>query len=73
MIAYSKQETGNTIIVCVNLDAKGAREGLVVVPDELALPASFPATDLLTGKRFAWKTGGNYVSLDPGQAHLLRV
>ena len=73
VIAYGKQETGNTIIVCVNLDTKAAHEGLVVVPDALALPASFPATDLLTGKRFAWKTGGNYVSLGPGQAHLLRV
>jgi len=73
LIAYSKQEPGNTVIVCVNLDAKTPREGLVTVPDVLALPASFPATDLLTGKRFAWKTGGNYVSLAPGQAHVLHV
>jgi starch synthase (maltosyl-transferring) len=73
LFAFSKQEPGSTILVCVNLDAKAAREGLVTVPDALALPATFPATDLLTGKRFAWKTGGNYVSLAPGQAHVLHV
>ncbi len=73
VIAFCKQEPGNTVFVCVNLDPKTGREGLVTVPDVLALPATFPATDLLTGIRFAWKTGGNYVSLGPGQAHVLHV
>ncbi len=73
LIAFCKQEPGNTVLVCVNLDPKTGREGLVTVPDVLALPATFPATDLLTGTLFAWKTGGNYVSLGPGQAHVLHV
>jgi len=73
LIAYAKQEPGNTVLVCVNLDPKVAREGLVTVADDLGLGASFPATDLLTGKRFTWKTGGNYVGLGPGQSHVLRV
>jgi starch synthase (maltosyl-transferring) len=73
LIAYSKQEPGNTVLVCVNLDPKIRQEGLVTVPDILGLGPTFPATDLLTGKRFTWKTGGNYVGLAPGQAHLLRV
>jgi starch synthase (maltosyl-transferring) len=73
LIAYSKHEPGNTVLVCVNLDATTAQEGLVTIPDVLSLPATFPAIDLVTGKRFAWKTGGNYVSLGPGQAHLLHA
>jgi len=73
LIAYAKQTAGNTVVVCVNLATNASREGLVVIPETLGLPASFPATDLLTGKRFAWKTGGNYVALAPGQSHILRL
>jgi len=73
LIAYAKQEPGSTVLVCVNLDPKTAREGLATVPDLLGLGASFPAVDLVTGKKFTWKTGGNYVSLPPGQAHVLRA
>jgi starch synthase (maltosyl-transferring) len=74
LIAYAKRApAASTVLVCVNLDAKGAREGLVVVPESLGLASSFPVTDLLTGRRFAWKTGGNYVALGPGQSHVLRV
>jgi starch synthase (maltosyl-transferring) len=73
LVAYAKRSSGNTVVVCVNLDTATTREGLVLVPDTLGLPTSFPAVDLLSGKRFAWKTGGNYVALAPGQAHVLRV
>jgi starch synthase (maltosyl-transferring) len=73
LIAYAKQEPGNTVLACVNLDAKATREGLVTVPDFLGLGVSFPVTDLVTGKRFTWKTGGNYVALPPGQSHVLRA
>jgi starch synthase (maltosyl-transferring) len=73
LIAYAKQAAGNTVLVCVNLDAKAPREGLVTVPGALGLASSFPLTDLLTGKRFSWKTGGNYVALGPGQSHVLRA
>jgi starch synthase (maltosyl-transferring) len=73
LIAYAKQTAGNTVVVCVNLEPKAPREGLVTVPESLGLPAGFPVTDLLTGKRFAWKSGGNYVALAAGQSHVLRV
>jgi len=73
LIAYAKRTAGNTILVCVNLDAKTAREGLVNVSEALGLPSAFSVTDLLTGKRFTWKSGGNYVALAPGQSHVLRV
>ena len=61
------------MLVCVNLDPQAAQEGLVTVPDFLGLGSSFSATDALTGKRFSWKTGDNYVGLAPGQSHVLRV
>ena len=51
----------------------GAIKSMVVVPEHVGLGASFAAVDLVTGKRFAWKTGGNYVGLGAGQAHVLRV
>jgi starch synthase (maltosyl-transferring) len=73
LIAYSKCEPGNSIIVCGNLDPHTPGEGLVTIPPELGLPPAFRVRDLLTAKGFAWKTGGNYVALDPGQAHLLRI
>ncbi|HEY4349015.1 MAG TPA: alpha-1,4-glucan--maltose-1-phosphate maltosyltransferase [Gaiellaceae bacterium] len=75
LIAYAKQEEENTILVCVNLDPKGATEGLVQIPGSLGLPDSFTVCDLLTGGEWTWKTGGNYVKLVPGerQAHVLEV
>jgi len=73
LIAYAKQEPGNSVLVCVNLDAKAPTEGLVTVPESLALGANFPVADLVTDKKFSWKTGGNYVALAPGQSHILRA
>ncbi len=73
LIAYAKRSSGNSVVVCVNLDTAATREGLVTVPDSLGLASSFPAVDVLSGKRYAWKTGGNYVALEPGRAHVLRV
>ena len=75
LIAYAKGHGSNVVLVCVNLDAKIAREGVVVVPADLGLPASFPAVDLLTDETYTWGTGRNYVKLEPGerQAHVLRV
>ncbi|MBI2709553.1 MAG: alpha-1,4-glucan--maltose-1-phosphate maltosyltransferase [Actinobacteria bacterium] len=75
LIAYAKQAPGNTVICVVCLDAGHAQEGLVEVPDTLGLPPTFAVTDLLTGERFTWRVGGNYVRLVPGPrpAHILRV
>jgi len=73
LIAYAKREPENSVIVCVNLDPHAPGEGLVTIPPELGLPPTFGVKDVLTGNDFVWKTGGNYVALGPGQAHLLRV
>ncbi len=75
LIAYAKREGSNTVLVCVNLDAAATHEGVVAVPSDLELPASFPVLDLLTDETFTWRSGVNYVKLEPGrrQAHVLRV
>ena len=75
MIAYAKQSPGNTVITVVNIDPHETQAGLAVVPASLGLPPSFAAHDLLSGERFLWRIGPNYVRLEPGvrQAHVTRV
>ena len=75
LIAYAKQSDGNTVITVVNIDPHQAQEGLAIVPAQLGLPPSFTAHDLLTGDRFQWRIGQNYVRLEPWmrQAHVIRV
>jgi starch synthase (maltosyl-transferring) len=75
LIAYAKQTGGNTVICVVNIDPHQAQEGAPTVPASLGLAPSFTAHDLLSGDRYQWRIGPNYVRLDPGtrQAHVLRV
>jgi starch synthase (maltosyl-transferring) len=73
VIGYTKQSPSDTLIVTVNLDPFSTAEGLITVPPELGLPFSFAVQDLLSDDTYAWRTGGNYVRLAPGQAHLLHV
>ncbi|HWF73420.1 MAG TPA: alpha-1,4-glucan--maltose-1-phosphate maltosyltransferase [Solirubrobacteraceae bacterium] len=72
LIAYAKQSGGNTLIAVVNIDPHQAQEGVAVVPAELGLPPIFTVHDLLSGERFQWRIGPNYVRLEPGvrQAHV---
>ena len=75
ILAYAKQSGPNTVITVVNLDPHNTQEGLAVVPAHLGLPPVFTVHDLLSGERFEWRIGRNYVRLEPGirQAHLNRV
>ena len=75
LMAYVKQERGNAVIVVVNLDPHQPQAGSVVIPAHIGLPPAFGVTDLLSGERFDWRIGPNYVGLDPfsRQAHILRV
>jgi len=75
LIAYAKGEGPGTIVVCVNLDPDAPHEGLVDIPRELGLGASFDARDLVSGTVFRWTEGGNFVRLDPAVApmHVLRI
>ena len=73
LIAYAKREGDDTIITVVNLDVRERREGLCVVPLELGLPRAFTAIDLLTEASYRWRTGRNFVGLEPGGAHVMAV
>ena len=44
-----------------------------VIPAHLGLPPAFAVHDLLSGAHFDWRIGANYVRLEPGAAHVLRV
>jgi starch synthase (maltosyl-transferring) len=75
LIAYAKQAEGNTVITVVNIDPFVAQEGLAIVPAHLGLPPVFTVEDALSGERYSWGVGRNYVRLAPGvrQAHINRV
>ncbi len=75
IIAYAKKTGANTIICVVNLDPFDVQEGLTTVPAHLGLPPVFTVEDLLSGERFQWRIGPNYVRLEPGvrQGHISLV
>ena len=75
LIAYDKTSDGRTLIVVANLDPHRVQEGVVVVPARPGLPPVFEVVDLLDGERFDWRTGRNFVRLDPDvrAAHVLAV
>ena len=75
LIGYVKRGSSEALLIVVNLDAHRAQEGVVIVADTLGLPPAFAVVDLLSGERFDWRLGRNFVRLDPGvrAAHLLLV
>jgi starch synthase (maltosyl-transferring) len=73
LLAYLKREAENVVLVCVNLDPAAAHEGVVVLPAATGLPPSFLVRDLVEGREFNWRIGRNYVGLEPGRSHVLRV
>ena len=66
LIAYAKQTRGETIICVVNIDPRQSQEGAAVVPASLGLPPSFTVHDLLSGDRYQWRIGQNFIGLTPG-------
>jgi starch synthase (maltosyl-transferring) len=75
LIAYARGHGHDTVLAVVSLDPHGVQEGVCVVPADLGLPPSFEVEDLLSGDRFWWQIGRNYVRLTPGvqPAHVLAV
>jgi starch synthase (maltosyl-transferring) len=73
LIAYAKQADGNCVVTCVNVDPFAAQEGLAMLPASLGLPPVFHARELLSDRTFDWRIGRNYLRLEPGQSHILRV
>ncbi len=61
------------MLVVVNLDPFSARDGLAILPASLGLPPAVHVRDLLADTSFTWHIGRNYVRLEPGEAHVLRV
>jgi starch synthase (maltosyl-transferring) len=72
LLAFAKRWGEDTVIAIVNVDPHHAQEGVTTVPYDLGLPPAFGVTDLLSGERFDWGLGRNYVRLDPTHrvAHL---
>jgi starch synthase (maltosyl-transferring) len=73
LIASVERSEADTLIVCVNLDAQRVNEGLLTIPGSVALPGSFVVQDLLTDETYLCQSGGNYVRLQPGAAHVMHV
>jgi starch synthase (maltosyl-transferring) len=69
LVAYAKDD----VIVVVNIDPFAAQEGVCTVPVALGWPPAFEVRDLLANQTYLWRAGRNYVRLEPGKAHLLRV
>jgi starch synthase (maltosyl-transferring) len=72
LFAFAKVWGESRVLVVVNLDPFAEREGLAILPPALGLPEAFEADELLSGRRFRWRTGRNYVRLGPGQSHIVR-
>jgi starch synthase (maltosyl-transferring) len=75
IMAYAKTAPGEILIVAVNLDPHNGQEGVVVVPAHLGTPPAFVVRDELSGEKYDWRLGRNYVGLHPWgrQVHVLRV
>ena len=80
LLCYSKRsdDGANIIVVVVNLDPRGKQSGMVELPlARLGIREDrpFQMHDLLTDKRWTWKTGRSFVELDPqvAAAHIFRV
>jgi starch synthase (maltosyl-transferring) len=69
LVAYLKGD----IVCIVSLDPYEAREGLCVFPVSLGLPPAFAVTDLISGERYRWTLGRNFVRLEPGKSHILKI
>ena len=80
IICYSKQsaDRANVVVVVVNLDphhVQSAWLSLDLKTLGFDVQPSYQAHDLLTGARFLWQAGKNYVELDPrsAPAHVFRL
>ncbi len=80
IVVYGKQTADNSdnILVVVNLDPFQAHETMIHFPlNDFALPAEeqYEAHELITGERYFWTGGSQFVRLDPRKesAHILHL
>jgi starch synthase (maltosyl-transferring) len=71
-------DDGNLILVVVNLDPRHTQSTMVHLPlDEWGIGwnESFEVHDLMSGSRYVWRGGANYVELNPHAfpAHIFRI
>ena len=78
LICYSKTAAENAVVCVVNLDPHNHHAGWIDLDlDALRIDPSrpFQVHDLLSGARFTWHSGRNYVQLNPQvvPAHIFRI
>jgi starch synthase (maltosyl-transferring) len=73
LFAFLKRTADNTVVVVANLDPFATQEGVCLLPVATGLPPTYRVRDLLAANDWTWHIGRNYVRLEPGQAHVLRV
>jgi starch synthase (maltosyl-transferring) len=80
LMAYTKsaEDGSGTVLTVVNLDPHHTQRGwleLAALPPHLDTIRPFQVHDLLTGARYLWKTGRNFVELNPdyAPAHIFRI
>ena len=73
LLCYSKEEAGNLILVCVNLDPRHMQAGWIDF--DRAPGGSYVLDDLVAGSHYTWSGRRNFVQLDPLTlpAHVFRV
>jgi starch synthase (maltosyl-transferring) len=73
LFAFLKRSGENAVIVVVNLDPFSTQEGVCVVPVSTGLPPTYRVHELLLEQDWSWHIGRNFVRLEPGQSHLIRI
>jgi len=73
LFAYLKRTGDNGVVVVVNLDATSTQEGVCLVPVSTGLPPAYRVRELISDAPWTWNIGRNYVRLEPGQSHVLRI
>ena len=72
LLGYSKQQGDNLVLTVVNLDPRNIHAGWI----DFGTPGdAYELHDLLSGGRYTWNGGRNYVELNPHTlpAHVFRV
>jgi starch synthase (maltosyl-transferring) len=75
LFAYLKRTGESMVVVVVNLDPTSPQEGVCILPVATGLPPAYRVHDLLAadGGDWTWHIGRNYVRLEAGKSHLLRI
>ena len=72
IVAYSKSQGDDRLLIIVNLDPHGMQHGSVDLPDGAD---QFNVIDLVDDTAYTWHRGRNYVRFDPGirQGHVFQL